>query len=292
MHYQDVLQGERFQFGENWRRFLHVLTTKRIEEAEKSLQEMLEVQNLEGLRFLDIGSGSGLFSLAARRLGAQVYSFDYDPQSVACTRELKERYFPNDETWTVKEGSVLDAEYLSSLGKFEVVYSWGVLHHTGAMWQALENASIPVAEGGKLYIAIYNDQRSLSNYWREVKRLYNRNRIFRLLVILSHLPLFGAIYLLQVLLIHSKPRSGMDRWHDLIDWLGGYPFEVAKPEEIFSFYREKEFALCKLRTCGGRMGCNEFVLANGFDDAYCDFITNRGRLFNCSSSSFTLGIER
>jgi 2-polyprenyl-3-methyl-5-hydroxy-6-metoxy-1,4-benzoquinol methylase len=261
LHYQDVLRGERFQFGENWKRFLRVLTAKRIEEAEQSLKEMLEVENLEGFRFLDIGSGSGLFSLAARRLGATVHSFDYDPQSVACTRELKRRHFPNDGMWTIDEGSVLDMEYLKSLGKFDVVYSWGVLHHTGAMWQALENASIPVRGGGTLYVAIYNDQRWLSSYWRQVKKLYNRNLIFRLSAIVCHLPWFAAIHLVQILVIHSKPRSGMARWNDLIDWLGGYPFEVAKPEEIFTFYREKRFALCKLKTCGGRMGCNEFVLA-------------------------------
>src|SRR5216684_5514579 len=102
LHYQEVLQGKRFQFGENWKRFLRVLNDRRIEEAEQSLQQMLEMQSLEGQRFLDIGSGSGLFSLAARRLGACVHSFDYDPQSVACTGELKRRYFPNDERWTVE----------------------------------------------------------------------------------------------------------------------------------------------------------------------------------------------
>src|ERR1044072_5239228 len=100
---------------------------------------MLEVDNLLGKKFLDVGSGSGLFSLAARRLGAQVHSFDYDPQSVACTGELRRRYFPDDLHWVVQQGSVLDQGYLASLGSFDVVYAWGVLHHTGAMWRALDN---------------------------------------------------------------------------------------------------------------------------------------------------------
>lgn len=147
-HQKEVVMGERFEFGANWARFLSVLNEERIDAAQASLCRMLEVEDLKGKTFLDIGSGSGLFSLAARRLGACVHSFDYDPQSVGCTAELKRRYFPEDADWTVEEGSVLDTGYLQGLGQFDVVYSWGVLHHTGAMWQALENVAPLVAGGG------------------------------------------------------------------------------------------------------------------------------------------------
>src|SRR5262245_19550353 len=123
----------RFEFGKNWTRFLESLSDIRIREAETSLREMLGVKSLHDKSFLDIGSGSGLFSLAARRLGARVHSFDYDRHSVACAAELKRRYFPNDSHWTIAQGSVLDDEYMLSLGQFDIVYSWGVLHHTGAM---------------------------------------------------------------------------------------------------------------------------------------------------------------
>lgn len=95
-------------------------------------------------------------------------------QSVACTLELRRRFLGSDQDWMVEQGSVLDEAYLRSLGAFDIVYSWGVLHHTGAMWKALENALIPVAPGGQLFIAIYNDQGTHSRRWRAVKRFYNR----------------------------------------------------------------------------------------------------------------------
>src|SRR5690349_12852157 len=132
----EVLRGERFKFGANWALFLKTFSEERLKAAEQSLCRMLDINNLKGQRFLDAGSGSGLFSLAARRLGATVHSFDYDPQSVACTRELKKKYFPQDSSWMIDEASVLDQGYLSKLGRFDVVYSWGVLHHTGSMWEA------------------------------------------------------------------------------------------------------------------------------------------------------------
>ena len=100
-------EEKRFGFGKNWNRFLTVLNEERIVEAERSLQEMLSCEKLSGKRFLDIGSGSGLFSLAARRLGAEVFSYDYDPASVACAEELKRRYFPDDPGWKTEQGSVV-----------------------------------------------------------------------------------------------------------------------------------------------------------------------------------------
>src|SRR3712207_6573115 len=102
-HAVEVARGERFEFGKNWTRFLSTLTEESIRKAEQSLKDMLEVDDLRNTSFLDIGSGSGLFSLAARRLGARVHSFDYDPHSVASTRELQRRSFPEDSAWTVEE---------------------------------------------------------------------------------------------------------------------------------------------------------------------------------------------
>jgi 2-polyprenyl-6-hydroxyphenyl methylase/3-demethylubiquinone-9 3-methyltransferase len=259
----------RFAFGENWLHFLRVLSEERIREAERSLHEMLECESLANLTFLDLGSGSGLSSLAAYRLGAsRIHSLDLDPGSVGCTQELRSRYAAGATNWTIERANVLDVEHIRSLGTWDVVYSWGVLHHTGNMRLGLENAALSVAPAGRLFIAIYNDRGSRTDRWRAVKRLYNRLprplRMPYVGLVMAPFELKAALASILKLRPHlyirewteHKQKRGMSRWHDMVDWVGGYPFEVASPDAMLDFYRSRGFILVRLAT---DPGINQFV---------------------------------
>jgi len=267
-HAGEIAAGSRFAFGKNWRRFLARLDESRVDAAVASLRRQTGLDTLAGKRFLDIGSGSGLFSLAAMRLGANaVVSFDYDPDSVRCGVELKARFSPCDDRWRIVEGSILDEPFTRTLGTFDIVYSWGVLHHTGDMYRAFANAAALVAPSGLLAIAIYNDQGWKSRAWRAVKAAYCRTPgalrpfIFSPIAIVFELR-WAAGDLVRGRSPLSRWRSaerGMNPWHDWIDWLGGYPFEVATPEAVFDFFHAHGFQLERLITRLGGYGNNEFT---------------------------------
>lgn len=234
----------RFSFGENWSEFLEGLNENRIEKAKSELQSRFGREDLNGCTFLDAGCGSGLFSLAAVRLGAdEVVSFDYDPDSVACCRRLKER--EGVQNWTVEQGNLLDDEYMSELGSFELVYCWGVAHHTGEMWSAIENVLNTVDSGGQLCLGIYNYADKgvqTTDRWKKIKRLYvPMPKPIQELMVYG----YGLTFLLyrwfsfgehpvRRIRNHGEAR-GMEFWTGARDWVGGYPYEAATPEEVEEF---------------------------------------------------------
>ena len=156
---------------------------------------------------------------------------------------------------------------MNSLGKFDIVYSWGVLHHTGFMWEAIDNTIDRVKEKGICFIAIYNDQGVRSKRWKKIKKTYCSGLAGRLLVKTIFIPWFFFRTILNEVVKGRNPftvfkryrkNRGMSVYHDWIDWLGGYPFEVATPAAVFDYFRKKGFTLVRLKTTLG-LGCNEFV---------------------------------
>lgn len=233
-----------FSFGKNWNQFVtRHFTPERLTIAQNHIAEFLELPSLTGKSVLDIGCGSGLSSLAFYNLGAErIVSFDLDPYSVQATTTLR-RTVGDPDSWIVCAGSILDRDFVQSLAQADIVYSWGVLHHTGSMWNAVENTATLLKEDGLLYIALYTTT-SKSPYWLRVKQAYNRaTPVGKCLMELRYLLRYT---ILPELLRCKNPfrvmrdyqvSRGMDCMTDLRDWLGGYPYEDAKPEDVLRFAR-------------------------------------------------------
>lgn len=254
-----------FSFGANWQKLVDRLDTRQLEQATDSLLNSFGGEQFPSRRFIDVGCGSGLFSLAAMHLGArEVVSVDVDPNAVACANYLRKRErLPAN--WTVKDGSILDANFVRTLGCGELVFSWGVIHHTGDLWSAFTNLTQLVCPGGLLCVAIYNRPRA-PKIQISLKRTYNRApRAVRPLMVAGY-----GTALLGLLAVRGRnPVSyvkgygahsrGMDYWRDVEDWLGGLPFEYAAPVEVHKFAERNGFRLeAELVRRPG--GCNEYLL--------------------------------
>jgi 2-polyprenyl-3-methyl-5-hydroxy-6-metoxy-1,4-benzoquinol methylase len=260
----------RFRFGENWQSFSATIDSESITEAQNSLKILLKRDTLDGLRFLDIGCGSGLFSLAARNLGAIVHSFDFDTDSVLCTRSLRDSRRPSDPEWMIEQGSILDDNLVMRVGTFDIVYAWGVLHHTGSMRHAIENAARLVNPGGMLAIALYR-KTFFCPLWSIEKRWYASAspRAQRMAVALyvsamrARLLLTGKSFNAYVASYKNNLRA-MDFEHNVRDWLGGYPYESIRRDDVIDFVSKLSFECahmnCERQSIGlFGSGCDEFV---------------------------------
>lgn len=263
-------QLERYGFGKNWQRFLTTLNDQRIDSAKQALQDFLGEVDLNGKTFIDIGSGSGLSSYAAYLLGAKkIVSFDYDQFSVECTRYLHAKA-GKPEHWTVQQGSALDKDFMQSLGQFDIVYSWGVLHHTGDMWSAIRNTTELVSPNGWLYISIYNKLDTMfgSEFWHRVKKTYNSSpRPVQLIMenirasqFLLYYVLTGRNPIKEIRDYGKDSGRGMSWRRDISDWVGGYPYEAATVDEIFKFIRTEfpQFTLENIKSCNS-LAINDFL---------------------------------
>ena len=235
-----------FSFGENWKDLVKGASEAEFSSAAEDISAWLGANAIAGKRVIDVGSGSGIHSLAFLKLGAKsVHSFDYDPNSVEATRIVHSRA-GSPSNWKVEHGSILDSAYVRSLGQFDIVYSWGVLHHTGAMWEAVENCASFVAPGGVFWIALYAkgprypQDLALKKRYNAASKLGKRWMVAR--------------WILRIMLGRLKKGKnpftwnqeygrGMNLYHDIVDWLGGLPYEVASEDEVVIFARRRRFVL-------------------------------------------------
>lgn len=249
----------RFGFGKNWENYVkRNLNEERINISNKHLLEFIELENLEGKTFLDIGCGSGLHSLAAFRSGAkQIYSFDYDIKSVKASM-IAHKYAGSPDNWRVVQGSILDDNFIASITPADIVYSWGVLHHTGEMWKALDNTIRLAKKDSLLYIALYDHDIHVNptpEFWLDIKKTYNLSswlgkRKMELWYVwnftmnqkLSNLPELISRTL------NYKQSRGMALYTDIKDWLGGWPMDFAKRADVKKWSDKNGLEMVKIKT--------------------------------------------
>ncbi|MEI7684214.1 MAG: class I SAM-dependent methyltransferase [Planctomycetota bacterium] len=255
-----------FSFGKNWQSFLAKnYSAERAAISKACLASFLQVSDLRGKTFIDVGCGSGLSSLAAYDLGVrEILSFDLDPHSVDATLSLR-KLRDDPANWTVLRGSALDEAFLKSLGQWDIVYSWGVLHHTGQMWNAVRNARTLLKADGLFFIALYTTS-PLSDYWIRIKKSYNRGGSLRKRLMEAHYvwrqlvaPNLAMPWRIARAVNDYKKSRGMDYMTDVRDWLGGWPYEDARIEEVWRFgVRDLGLTLVNLKT---GEACTEYLFA-------------------------------
>jgi 2-polyprenyl-6-hydroxyphenyl methylase/3-demethylubiquinone-9 3-methyltransferase len=258
---------KRFGFGKNWSKFIETkFNEERVKSSINVFCEFTGLSDLSGKSFIDVGCGSGLHSVAASRLKAKsIFSFDFDPHAVKITRLLRERELVKDQ-WQVEQGSILNRDYLQKLAKYDFVYSWGVLHHTGSVWEAIENTSTLVAPKGKMYLALYSlDVQPNAEYWLAIKKKYvNSSPMKKRIMEQSYLYTYyygsSVLKYLSGFFKKEKGRTrGMELMTDVRDWLGGWPMEFVLDSDVVNFVEKLGFKITNIKK---GEACTEFLFQN------------------------------
>jgi 2-polyprenyl-6-hydroxyphenyl methylase/3-demethylubiquinone-9 3-methyltransferase len=255
----------RFEFGRNWSGFVRRdFDAERLAIAKKHLLDFVGRETLEDYDFLDIGCGSGIHSAAAVSAGARkVRSFDYDPNSVAASTMVWEKTGKLAH-WVISRGDILDDKFVAALGQWNFVYSWGVLHHTGDVWRAIENAAKAVARDGLFYIALYAaDVQSDTEFWLRIKKEYNQASSWK-----RRRMVWWYVWVFMMgrdwrkwrevvsRFIKHRATRGMSMFVDIRDWLGGWPMEFTYDADVIKYLEDRGFAKINIKT---GEACTEFL---------------------------------
>jgi SAM-dependent methyltransferase len=250
----------QFSFGKNWQSFSNSsLSQERILRARKAFHDLFDGIELRGKRFIDIGFGQGLSLLFAIESGAEAFGIDNDMENSSAL-ETTRTIMNCAQIPVVQIVSILDSAFVRRHEhQFDIVHSWGVLHHTGDMTKAIENACALVSDNGYFICSIYNKHWT-SPIWKRIKWMYNVLPSPFQRVIIG--VLYPIIYCAKWLATGKSPtimERGMDFFHNVVDWVGGYPYEYATMKEIMDLVCRQGLHCIRGFSAKVPTGCNEFV---------------------------------
>jgi hypothetical protein len=197
--------------------------------------------------------------VSAAESGANVFGIDVDKENIMALEKTRMAmdYTQAPEVCVV---SILDQSFVRQHEhQFDIVHSWGVLHHTGNMTKAIENACLLVSDNGNFICSIYNRHWS-SPLWKIIKWCYNVFPAPIQKVVVGIM--YPVIYLSKWIVTRKDPKAmerGMDFFHNVVDWVGGYPYEYATADEIKSLVTRQGFKILRIIPAKVPTGCNEFV---------------------------------
>jgi 2-polyprenyl-6-hydroxyphenyl methylase/3-demethylubiquinone-9 3-methyltransferase len=234
----------RFAFGKNWLSYTkRSLNGPRLTKAVEAFERLFAGIELKGRSFLDVGFGQGLTTAIAASKGCKVMAIDIDPDNIKALQTTAEALGLDPSLIQVQVASILDESLVARYqDHFDIVHSWGVLHHTGQMETAIANTCRMVRRGGYLIIAIYNRHWS-SPFWKGVKYTYNicPGPIQRLMVLVFYPIVYTAKWLV----------TGKD------------PYEYASIDQVRQMVEPYGFTAVRIRPAGVPTGCNEFIFRRG-----------------------------
>jgi ubiquinone/menaquinone biosynthesis C-methylase UbiE len=206
-------------YGKLWDKYE---TDEYIKEAYRIIESRFknnefDLSVLKGKTILDMGCGSGRYTIALTKTGAEkVYGIDLGKESIRKAALIAEKSGIRNIEFDV--GSVLDLPYEDNL--FDFIYSNGVLHHTENLEQGINELYRTLKPGGESFLYLYADG---GIFW------YSRKKMPR---VMKKIPQSYTMAILDLLGMPNNRFIFCDNWYVPIerhiskDYLENYLKEV------------------------------------------------------------------
>jgi len=188
--------------------------------------------NLAGKKALDVGCGQGRWAYGLKKIGCDVLGIDTSPSAI----ELARKWGLN-----AKVMNLFEISNAGLAGQFDLVWCWGVIHHTADPERAFRSVVDAARRGGLIHCYVYSRPRSRRvRVMREVLKPFGFSTRRRIISMWIKLGLYhGSVHegfdALSPSINKEIGEHEIKRWcEDLgLDYERRYPRWASKSEDIF-----------------------------------------------------------